>query len=353
MKLLLKKFTAVVSIVIGTFCVALSSLAADGEDQYFVIDPNANKYVVILVGASVGPEYEQKFFSWGTNLRHALVSGYGYQPDNVRMLLGNKPKDHAGLATLGACRSENIEKLFNQLAKEMKPEDQLTVFLIGHGSGFGEDSKFNIVGPDVTGAQFGKMLSVVKARSVIVMNTTSASHDFSRALAGLGRVVLSATRSASEKYDTKFPEYLLEGIKDHSADRDKNQRLSVLEAFMFASDRVQNFFRDEGRLATEHSALDDNADGIFTLEPNTKQADGRLAEIAYLDVGAGSEQTLSAAAAKLKTQMDNLERSVFLLRGEKASMSEQQYWQRMEPLLIDLAKVNQAFLNETGNSESQ
>ena len=44
--------------------------------------------------------------------------------------------------------------------------------------------------------------------------------------------------------------------------------------------------------------------------------------------------------------MQDLERSVFLLRNQKAAMSEQQYWQRMEPLLIELAEVSSAYRQE-------
>lgn len=348
MKLPIHKLLTLTSLLL---CGMIPSYGEEGDDVYFVNNPNAEKYAVILVGASASEEYEAKFFSWATHLRDSLVSEYGYQEDKVTMLLGNKPKDFGGLATLGACRVENIESLVNQLSNKVEASDQLTIFLFGHGTGFGEESKFNIAGPDINGTQFGALLSVIKARSVIVINSTSASYDFSSALAGPGRVVLSATRSSAEKYDTKFPEYLLEGIQGHRADRDKNQRLSVLEAFMFAQDRVQNFFRDEGRLASEHSALDDNADGIFSTEPSAKQNDGRLAEIAYLDAGLGESRTLTSSAAQIKTKMDNLERSVFLLRGQKTEMSEAQYWQRMEPLLIELAQSSRSFASENNGAK--
>jgi hypothetical protein len=36
--------------------------------------------------------------------------------------------------------------------------------------------------------------------------------------------------------------------------------------------------------------------------------------------------------------MQDLERAVFLLRGQKANYLEEDYWTRMETLLIDLAR---------------
>lgn len=320
-----------------------TSTVAAQQEEYFLNDPSAKKYAMILVGTSFDLEHEQQFALWATTLYDALVKDLHYDPDNLFLLLGNKPKDYQGVATLGACRLENLRNIFNKLAAIIQPHDQLTVFLFGHGSGFDDEAKFNIVGPDITGREFATFLNALKVNNMVVIDTTSASHDFSQALSAPGRVVISATRSRAEKYDTRFPGYVVEAIRQHSGDRDKNQRLSALETFLFAKNRVDSFYADGGTLSTEHSSVDDNGDGIFSMEANFAQGDGRLAEIAYLDADLADAGQLSAAASELKIKMDNLERSVFLLRGQKDTMTEQQYWQQMEPLLIDLSKVSKAF----------
>jgi len=41
----------------------------------------------------------------------------------------------------------------------------------------------------------------------------------------------------------------------------------------------------------------------------------------------------------LKSRVQELERSVFILRGRKADYLEDDYWTQMEELLIDLART--------------
>ena len=71
-------------------------------------------------------------------------------------------------------------------------------------------------------------------QDLVVVDTTSASYGFARALSNRGRVVVSATRSASEKYDPVFAEYFVRGLENHNADRDKNGRVSFFEVFQYA-----------------------------------------------------------------------------------------------------------------------
>lgn len=318
--------------------IAANGLTAEGD--HFVNDPDTNKYAVILVGAAVNEERANQFGNWGLDLRRSLQQDYGYSADQLTLLVGSASTDDFNVD--GPCRADTIRSTFERLAKRIQPADQLTVFLIGHGTGRGEDAKFNIVGPDLTGEQFDGILDRIKTQNLIVVNTTSASYDFTRALASNGRVLLSATRSAAEKYDTVFPQYFVEGVQGHAADRDKNRRVSVLEAFQFAKARVDSYFRDNGILASEHAALDDSGDGVFSVSPD-RRGDGRLAEIAYLDVSTSVATDLSPAAAELRSRMSNLERDIFLLRANKSALGESEYWQQLEPLLIELAKVTREF----------
>ncbi|MEX1032562.1 MAG: hypothetical protein WDZ30_04330, partial [Cellvibrionaceae bacterium] len=197
-------------------------------------------------------------------------------------------------------------------------------------------------GVNLAGAEFGALLNSINTQNIIAVNTTSASHDFSQSLSGNGRVIVSATRSRAEKYDTVFPRYFVEALKGHAADRDKNRRVSVLEAFNYAKARVDSYFKNQGMLATEHATLDDNGDGVFSPNPDGR-GDGRLAEIAYFDVSGAGATNLSPEAARLRTQMSSLERDIFLLRANKASLTESEYWARLEPLLIELAKITREF----------
>ena len=53
-------------------------------------------------------------------------------------------------------------------------------------------------------------------------------------LSGPGRVVITATHSAAQKYATVFPEYFVKAMKEASTDLDKNGRTSIFEVFTAA-----------------------------------------------------------------------------------------------------------------------
>jgi len=56
-----------------------------------------------------------------------------------------------------------------------------------------------------------------------------------------------------------------------------------------------------------------------------------------------SQRNLSPKVAALLTQMNDLERDFSLLRGQKNQLETVEYWQRLEPLLIELAKTTRNF----------
>ncbi len=117
----------------------------------------------------------------------------------------------------------------------------------------------------------------------------------------------------------------------------------MLEAFEYAKNNVEAWYEEQGRLASEHAGLDDNGDALFALNPTVDAADGRLAEIAYIDTLIDSTKGLSEPARRLKASMQELERSVFILRGRKADFLEADYWRQMEELLVELARTTGQF----------
>lgn len=319
--------------------VTASSLNA-AEGEHFVEDPSASKYAVIVVGAAANDEIADQFGSWALDLRASLEADYGYSSSTLRLLVGAADQDDFNVD--GSSRAESIRTTFKTLGKAIQPGDQLNVFLIGHGTASGDSSKYNIVGPDLTGPEFARMLDEIDTQNMVVVNTTSASYGFSQALSANGRIIVSATRSSAEKYDTVFPQYFVQALQGHAADRDKNGRVSILEAFHYAKARVDAYFKGRGTLASEHATMDDNGDGVFSINPD-RRGDGGLAEVAYLDVAGAANANLGPAAAKLRSRMSNLERDIFLLRANKSSLAESEYWAQLEPLLIELAKLTREF----------
>jgi hypothetical protein len=93
--------------------------------------------------------------------------------------------------------------------------------------------------------------------------------------------VITATRSGSEQNATVFVEHFTAGLVDGAADTDKNGRVSILEAFNYATKLTADWYKQKNRLATEHALIDDNGDG--TGHEEATGGDGTLSKVVYLD----------------------------------------------------------------------
>ena len=102
---------------------------------------------------------------------------------------------------------------FSEIRKVATRDDLLLVVLFGHGTFDGETAKFNLVGPDLTAGEWNQLLTGIPARLVLV-NTTEASFPFIDALKAKGRVIITATNSAAQKYATVFPEYFVKALSE-------------------------------------------------------------------------------------------------------------------------------------------
>lgn len=234
-------------------------------------------------------------------------------------------------------------------ALEAEPKEgtaELWLVLLGHGTFDGKEAKLNLRGPDVSATELGEWLKPFQ-RPLALIDTTSSSAPFLARLAGPRRVIVSATRSGYEQNYARFGKYLAEALPDPKSDLDKDGQISLLESFLSASHRTTEFYKTEGRLATEHALLDDNGDGLGTPAEwfrgviATKRArdgaplDGLRAHQFHL-VRSAAEQQL---APEVRARRDKLEQDVAALRERKAKMNEGKYYQELEKLLLELARL--------------
>ena len=133
----------------------------------------------------------------------------------------------------------------------------MLVLLIGHGTG-GEvdEAKFNLVGPDLSADEWGSLVRPIAGR-VVFVNTRERQLSVPRGDRGRGRIVLTANDSAAQQFETVFPEFFVKAFDDGDADLDKNGKVSIWEAFAYASDGVRGWFEARGQLATERPLLDE------------------------------------------------------------------------------------------------
>jgi hypothetical protein len=223
---------------------------------------------------------------------------------------------------------------------------ELWIVLLGHGTFDGREAKFNLHGPDLSASTLSNLLSGFR-RPVAIINAASCSAPFIKALARKDRVIVTATRSGSEENYTRFNRYISQAIADPEADLDKDGQTSLLEAFLMASRRVTEFYKSEGRLATEHALLDDNGDGFgvqadwfrgihaVKKAANNAPLDGTRAHQWHL-VRSQEDQKLSP---EQRHKRDALELEIGKLREKKASINEDEYYKQLEALLTKLSEI--------------
>lgn len=293
----------------------------------FALSAHATTYYVTISGLGGEPDYDQRFRMWNEDIDSSLKKAGG--DTNVVML--------------EAPTRDQIRSRMSALAKEAKPNDALVLMLIGHGSYDGTDYKFNIPGPDLSGAEIAAMLDRIPATRQLVVNMTSASGGSIGLLRKPGRVVITATKTGSEKNATVFARYWADALRDPAADADKNETVSALEAFHFAARKTTEFFDTQKRLATEHAVLEDTGKGEGERNPGTDNGEGKLAAaFPLVRLGANATAARDPVKRPLLEQKEQLEEAIDRLKYDKAALPADVYKKQLMQLLLQLAKVQEA-----------
>ena len=184
------------------------------------------RYALIVSGATGAPSYAQQYTAWTRTLTMALVERLKFDPERIVSLSESPVPAQAATAA-------NVRRAFARLRGQAKADDILFVFLLGHGTFDGVDAKFNLVGPDMDLGEWSGLVRGFPGRAIVV-NSAPASSPFIEGLSGPRRIVVSATDSVAQRFDTVFPEYFIAAFSEESSDIDKNGRTSIWEAFAWA-----------------------------------------------------------------------------------------------------------------------
>ena len=291
----------------------------------------ADHYALIITGASGGQQYAQKYEAWRTSFVTTFREKFGYPDDHLIVL------SEEGTGRRKATR-DSVRAALADLRRRASKDDVVLVLAIGHGSALDADAaKFNLVGPDLSAEEWAALVKPITARLVFV-DATAGSFPFLAALAAPGRIVLTANDSAAQQFETVFPEFLLKAFEDEAADTDKNGKVSVWEAFVYASAAVKAWFEGRGLLATERALVDDTGSGVGR-EAGAPGADGDLARITYFAPDA-PPAAADAELGRLLKRRTELESDVDLLRARKPAMPADQYEAELEKLLTELARID-------------
>ena len=292
------------------------------------LSARAGGYYVTVAGLGGEPDYEQRFTAMAADLDRLFKASAG--DVHVYTLTG---KD--------ATRARLTDTLV-QVGREAKPEDDFVLVLIGHGSFDGVEYKFNLVGPDISAGDLATLCDHIASKHQLIVNTTSASGGSIATLEKPGRAVIAATKTGTEKNATVFARYWVEALQDPTADTNKNDAISALEAFEYATTKTAAFYDSQKRLATEHAIFEDTGKGEPVRSASTENGEGLLlSSITLVRMGAAQQAASDPAKRALLVKKEELEQKIDELKYNKAAMADDDYKQQLAAALVDLARVQE------------
>lgn len=327
---------------------------------------HATSYHAILCGAGGEARYQEQFREWGLGLRTALTETLGIAPRRVHLLMEKLPQADVPLPP-GAIPTtlESIQQLFDDLAQSVSNEDDLYLYIIGHGSYLKRISKLHLPGPDISAETFGTLLDRIPARRHIILNSTASSAGFINILSGPNRVICTATKSVDEFNATEYMEYFIEGLREGAADRNYDERITFLEACEYAAEITATWYRGEGLIATEHAILDDNGDGLGSRLPiadavedlfpeDLKEAnlalfDGNLASRCFLKDLIFPPTVPESLVTAYLAALDE----AAVLKKQKPVMDPDTYYTQLETIMLRAARTNREIHTLTAAADTQ
>ena len=286
-------------------------------------------HVLVIAGVGGDEDHVKQFNKYAGAVVDAAKK-QGVLEANITYL-GENPEQSGGRMKARSTR-ENVSKAFADLAAKAKAIDDVFIVLIGHGSFDGRQGTFNLPGPDLAITDYAMLLSKFPTQKIVFVNTASSSGAFLQPLAGPARTIVTATKTGGERNETRFPEFFVAALDDEAADRDRNGRVSIQEAFDYAAAKVKAAYEQSGNILTEHATLEDGNQGKFAATQFLAPPRSRTA----------AAQAADPALRALLEQRDALERQVAELRLRKDSMDSAQYEQQLEKLVTELALKTRA-----------
>lgn len=279
----------------------------------------AATHFIVVGGLGGEPDYAERFAQEADDLAETAKSTAGAQ--QVALLKG-----------AGATRAA-LEKSLTALVSA-KADDAVVVYLIGHGSFDGADYKFNIPGPDITATRLAQLLDNLPVKRQLIVNMTSCSGAMlEMSMQKEGRIIITATKNGRERNATVFSRYWTTAFEDAEADVDKDESITVKEAYDYAVSKVDTFYKSAQRLSTEHARMEGPGPETFLL--------ARLGKNAAL--------ALDPKLAPLFKKREELRMSIDALKLRRDGMDENSYFDQLQAILLQLAAVDVQIEQAQGN----
>ena len=295
----------------------------------------SDTYALIVAGLGGEKQYEQRFRTQATALAQAAEKLSG---------------DASKVVTLSAEKAdrETVRRELRALAGKAKRDDQLIVVLLGHGTYDGEEYRFNVPGPDLTGTELAALFDQIPARDQLIVNATSASGAAIDRWKRDNRVVITSTKSGGERTATRFAQYWLEAVSTNTADTNRDDVVTAAEAYDFASCRVADSFKadvslnpDAGMMGIDQPTITYGLRGLAYFEINVWGPKADLHSGLYGGAVHNPAQVLAELIAKMHDKKGRITLPGFYDSVRKLSKQERADFAR-------LPNDDAHYLEETG-----
>ncbi|MDA0327392.1 MAG: hypothetical protein O2958_00065 [Gemmatimonadetes bacterium] len=329
-------------------CAALAVLCVGAAET---AEAQGRTHAIIVVGLGGAAEYRDSFHAEASQIYTALIERHGLRAEDVTYL-GEKVEVAPEMISLRSTRA-NVLQVLGEIALHAQPMDRVLVVLIGHGTAGGSEPQFNLPGPDLTPSDFQLGLMAFPTQSLALVHTGTASGGFVTPLSGPNRVLIAATRTERQLNATEFGQFFAKAIAGEGADLDHDDRISLLETFLYARQEVERYYQEQNELLTESAVLDDNGDGVTSHDAGITGPDGLLAATFHIGSysGTAAQTPDDPVLARLYEERIEIQGRINVLRGVRDTMSDDRYLEEMEPLLVELAlKTREIRAREGGTS---
>jgi hypothetical protein len=297
-------------------------------------------HAVLVVGLGGSEEFRESFFREASTIYDALVHRHGIPAEDVTWL-GERVEADPDRIAMRSTRA-NVLQTLGEIAQRAGPMDRLFVVMIGHGTAGSGGVQFNLPGPDLTPGDFLEGLSAFPTQTLALVHTGSASGGFVSPLSGPNRILVAATRTERQLNATEFGQFFAAAVAGEDSDLDKDERVSLLEAFLYARQEVERYYEAENEMLTETAVLDDNGDFELSADAGLAGPDGPLAATFHLGGVSGTAGQIpdDPELARLYEERAEIQGRIDEVRALQGSMTEEQFLEALEPLLVELALKN-------------
>ncbi len=256
-----------------------------------------NTYALIIGGINKDPKERLASDKVVINLRRFFLNNAKLKPARLSVLVAdnsslgkglNISPSNAGFRSKPAVGgAENLKETIKTLAAVVQPADRFIFYYVGQANIAAGKLRLNLPGEDITHEQLAEWINQIRASSMLLVLDCPGAGLAVKAMTGQGRIIIGAC-TAEQHYSTRFSEYFVPSLVDSKSDTDSDGKVSLLEAFTFASKQLDDWYRRQLLLKTETPVLEDNADGLPSRQPwryKQDKTDGREASKFFLSAG--------------------------------------------------------------------